>query len=367
IGVRPEVVKMAPLVKLCEALGIDHYILHTGQHYSEDLDKKLFDDLNLRTPEYILGVGSATQGKQTASIISATEQILLTDTPDLLLVYGDSNSTMGAAVAASKLSIPVGHVEAGLRSNDKTMPEEINRIITDHVSDYLFAPTEGDRQQLLKEGISNHKIFVTGNTVVDSIYYIKKLASTKSKILKQYGLKKNSYLLLTLHRPHNVDNKDRLRSILTGLDELHAIYNMPIVFPIHPRTGNNIDKFNIQLPKGVIPTTPLGYIDFVYAQSNARLVLTDSGSVQEETCILKVPCITIRDNTERPDTITVGSNILCKTDSKSILNAFNVQMKKSRDWENPYGDGHAAEKIIDSIISTDDPNIRSIKSIKTTR
>ena len=351
VGIRPEVIKMAPLIKQCELKKLDYSVIHTGQHYSEKMDKKIFDDLDLPVPKYSLDVRSGSQAKQTARMISRTEDVLLQDRPGVLLVYGDSNSAMGPAIAAAKLNIPVGHVEAGLRSFDRTMPEEINRIIVDHLSDYLFAPTEVSKNQLLKEGISSKKVFVTGNTVVDSINYIKKIAKEKSTILKQIKLERNSYLLLTLHRPGNVDNKTRLFSVLKGMAELNRKYDIPIIFPIHPRTAKNLKKFNIEIPSEIFSIDPLGYIDFLHLQNNAKVVFTDSGSMQEETCILKIPCVTLRDNTERPESVVGGSNVLCKPNFESINEAYNFQIKNNRNWINPYGDGHAAEKILDAIIN----------------
>jgi len=345
IGVRPEIVKMAPLIKLCKSRNIEYFVIHTGQHYSEEMDKQFFEDLSLDTPKYSLGVGSGSPSKQIASMISLTEDVLLHNKPDILLVYGDSNSALGPAIAASRLGIPIGHIEAGLRSFDRTMPEEINRIIVDHISDYLFAPTEVCESQLLKEGIPLEKIFVTGNTVVDILFYIKELASQKSDILQQYELKKKSYLVLTLHRPRNVDDKEKLQSIIQAIENLCIKYQIKVVFPIHPRTKKNIEKFGINLPKDIIVLNPLGYIDFINLENNAKMIITDSGSIQEEVCVLGIPCITLRDNTERPESITVGANILCS--AKDLIDAFNSQLNNKCDWVNPYGDGHASQRILE--------------------
>ena len=281
IGVRPEIVKLAPLIKLCKSRNIEYFVIHTGQHYSEEMDKKFFEDLSLDTPNYSLGVGSGSPSKQIASMISMTEDVLLHNKPDVLLVYGDSNSAVGPAIAASRLGIPIGHIEAGLRSFDRTMPEEINRIIVDHISDYLFAPTEVCESQLLKEGIPLEKIFVTGNTIVDTLFYIKELASHKSDILEQYELKKKSYLVLTLHRPGNVDDKEKLQSIIQAIGKLCIKYQIKVVFPIHPRTKKNIEKFGINLPKDIIVLNPLGYIDFIHLENNAKMIITDSGSIHQ--------------------------------------------------------------------------------------
>jgi UDP-N-acetylglucosamine 2-epimerase (non-hydrolysing) len=252
---------------------------------------------------------------------------------------------MAAALAATKLHITVGHVEAGLRSFDRRMPEEINRIIADHISDYLFAPTDLSRQYLLKEGIDEKKIFVTGNTVVDTIFQNQKIAQKNSTVLQEWNLHPRGYFLVTAHRSDNVDFKSRLTGIINGLTCLHNSYKLPIIFPMHPRTQKMMKEFKIDT-RGITIIQPIGYMKFLKLEADARLILTDSGGVQEESCILNVPCVTLRENTERPETVTIGANILAGTGAGKIAAAADTMMNTSRKWENPYGDGMAGKRIV---------------------
>jgi len=274
------------------------------------------------------------------------ERVLKNVKPDIILVEGDTNTVMAGALAATKLHIKVGHVEAGLRSYDRRMPEEINRIVADHVSDYLFAPTEKAKQNLLREGVEEDKIFVTGNTIVDAVYQNLEIAKRKVNVLKYLGLKPKEYFLVTAHRQENVDVKERLKGILKGLELIHEEFSMPVVFPIHPRTRRRIREFGLSLD-GVTVNDPLGFLEFLQLEANARLVLTDSGGVQEETCILGVPCVTLRDNTERPETLEVGSNIIVGTKREKILEGVKLMFNRENSWENPFGDGRAGERIIE--------------------
>lgn len=300
LGTRPEIIKMSPVIRECEEKGLDYFILHTGQHYSYEMDRVFFDELELPQPKYNLDVGSGTHAEQTGRIMIGVEKVLMKERPDIVLVQGDTNTTLSGALAAAKLQIKVGHVEAGLRSFDRRMPEEINRVLTDHISDYLFAPTEKARQNLLREGLDGSRIYVTGNTIVDAVYQNLEIAKKKVNVLKDLGLKSEGYFLVTAHRQENVDVKERLKGILKGLELIHQEFSMPVVFPIHPRTRRRIEEFGLSLD-GIEVINPLGFLEFLQLEANARLVLTDSGGVQEETCILKVPCVTLRDNTERPE------------------------------------------------------------------
>jgi len=345
LGTRPEIIKMSPFIRLCEKKGIKYFTLHTGQHYSYHLDKVFFDELELPEPKYNLEVGSGKQGEQTAKMVAGIETILLDEKPDVILVQGDTNSVLAGALAASKLGIKVGHVEAGLRSYDRSMPEEVNRIVADHISDYLYAPTATAKQNLIKEGISDDKIIVCGNTVVDALFQNIKISENKTSVLDGLNLQKSGYFLVTTHRQENVDSKDCLEGIINGLLSLYQQYKLPIILALHPRTAKRIDEFNINLPDCIRTIEPPGYLEFLQLERNAKLVLTDSGGVQEETCILKVPCVTLRNNTERPETIDVGSNILVGTDPSKILNGVNEMINKPRNWNNPFGDGEAAEII----------------------
>ncbi len=350
LGTRPEIIKMASIIRECQSQKLNYFILHTNQHYSEKLDRVFFKELELSQPKYNLNIGSGSHGAQTAQALIGIEKILLKEKPDIVLVEGDTNTVLAGALAATKLHIKVGHVEAGLRSYFREMPEEINRVLTDHCSDFLFAPTKKARDILIKEGISKSNIFVTGNTIVDAVYQNLKLANKKSKILEKLLLKPKEYFLLTSHRQENVDKKEKLKGILEGMRLVFEKYQLPIIFPAHPRTVKMIKKFKIKIKKGIKLISPVGFLDFLKMESEARLVFTDSGGVQEETCILKTPCVTLRENTERPETLEVGSNILAGTNSKKILKAAQRMLNKPCFWKNPFGDGRAGEKIINIIL-----------------
>ncbi len=345
LGTRPEIIKMSPIIRECEARNLDYFILHSGQHYSYEMDRAFFEDLDLPEPKYNLDVGSGTQAGQTAKIMTGIEDVLMKESPDIVLVQGDTNTVMAGALAAAKLHIRVGHVEAGLRSFDRTMPEEINRVVADHVSDYLFAPTETARRYLEREGIDENRISVTGNTIVDAVFQNREISASKSDILDTLGLEPQGYFLVTSHRQENVDNPEKLKSIIAGLRAVHREYELPVIFPMHPRTRKMAGRFGIPLD-GVSPMEPVGFLEFLQLEANARLVLTDSGGVQEETCILGVPCVTLRKNTERPETIEVGANLLAGTGAAEILAGVREMLSRPRGWENPYGDGMASRMIV---------------------
>jgi UDP-N-acetylglucosamine 2-epimerase (non-hydrolysing) len=353
LGTRPEIIKMSPLIRLCEKQGIDYFVLHTGQHYSYEMDRVFFEDLRLPAPRYNIDVGSGSHAVQTGAIMAGVEKILTEEKPDVVLVQGDTNTVLAGTLAASKcyvrgpqkLPILVGHVEAGLRSCDRTMPEEINRIIADHVADYCFAPTDMAKENLLHEGIDEKKIVVTGNTIVDAVRQNVVLSNESRTTLPDLGLSKKGYFLVTLHRQENVDDKKRLEGIFTALARLHAATGIPMVFPVHPRTEKMIASFGLDL-KGIRLIPPQGFLDFLQLESNARMALTDSGGVQEETCILGVPCVTIRDSTERPETVAVGANLVAGVSPDNILKAAGTMLEKQGTWKNPFGDGNAGERII---------------------
>ncbi|MBI2846566.1 MAG: UDP-N-acetylglucosamine 2-epimerase (non-hydrolyzing) [Chloroflexi bacterium] len=346
LGTRPEIIKMSPVIREYERQGLDYFILHTGQHYSYELDRIFFEELELPEAKYNLDVGSGPHGRQTGKMLMDIEQVLLKERPEVVLVEGDTNTILAGALAACKLRIKVGHVEAGLRSYDRSMPEEINRMLADHVSDYLFAPTGGAKDILLGEGIPESKIFVTGNTIVDAVHQNLQLAERKSHILEKLHIQKGEYLLATVHRAENTNAVDRLEDILKGFDLVHKEFRLPIIFPIHPRTRGVMKEYGLEAPAGVMLLEPVGFLDFLQLEANARLVLTDSGGVQEETCILKVPCVTLRDNTERPETLKVGSNILVGANKDRILDGVKEMMGRDRVWGNPFGDGNAGERIV---------------------
>jgi len=353
LGTRPEIIKMSPVIRACEKRGEDYFLLHTGQHYSYEMDRVFFEELNLPAPAFNLDVGSGSHAVQTGAILAGTEKVLHEQKPDVVLVQGDTNTVLAAALAASKsyvrgggFPIAVGHVEAGLRSFDRRMPEEINRVLADHLSNYLFAPTDIARRNLKNEGIAGEKVFVTGNTIVDAVHQNLALAQNKTDTVKSLGLSKNGYFLVTLHRQENVDDRHRLAGILDGLLRIGDEHGMPLVFPIHPRTEKMIRTFRLKA-RGIQMIKPLGFLEFLQLESQARLALTDSGGVQEEACILGVPCVTIRDSTERPETVGAGANLVAGFQPDEIVNAAQQMLERRRKWKNPFGDGKTGERIID--------------------
>jgi len=350
VGTRPEIVKMSPVVGECEKRSVDYVLVHSNQHYSYEIDRVFFEELGLREPDYNLGVGSGSHAEQTGRMLAGMENVFVREKPDIVLVEGDTNTVLAGALAATKLHIMVGHVEAGLRSYDRTMPEEVNRVLTDHMSDFLFAPTLKAGNILLGEGIAREDIFVTGNTIVDAVRQNLRMVGGRGSILEKLGLRKGGYFLLTAHRQENVDDATKLEGIFEGLNLVHKKFGLPIVYPIHPRTGKMIARFRMKMPDGLRLISPVGFLDFLQLEGNARLVLTDSGGVQEESCILKVPCVTLRENTERPETIDVGGNVLAGTNPKRIVACTRKMMGARRSWGNPFGDGKAAERIMDALL-----------------
>lgn len=347
MGTRPEIIKMSPVVRACHSNGLDFFILHTGQHYSYSMDKVFFEELELPEPIHNLEVGSGLHGEQTGKIMVGVERILLRERPSTILVQGDTNTVLGAALAASKLGVKVGHVEAGLRSFDRSMPEETNRVLTDHISDYLFAPTKAAKENLANEGI--HKgVFITGNTIVDAVNQNLVFARRKSMLLEDLGLREKGFILATAHRQENVDNPERLKGIIEGLKSVSRKMSIPVIMPAHPRTQNRLKEFGIDAT-GLSIVDPIGYLDFLRLESNAALILTDSGGIQEEACILGVRCVTLRENTERPETLQVGANALAGTDPKRILAQSNKMLRSKGRWKNPFGDGRAAKRIAERI------------------
>lgn len=323
LGTRPEIIKLSPIIRECEKRNIDFFIIHSNQHYDVSLDKIFFNELKLPQPRYNLGVGSDTRENQLKKIKRKSIDILKKENPDIVIVQGDTNTVLAGALAAKELNIKIAHVEAGLRSYDNEMPEEINRIETDKISDFLFVPTTES-----KENIKEYdNVFLVGNTIVDAVYQNKNLNNI------DIGYK---YAILTLHRPSNVDNKEQFQNILDELAEIE----LPIIWPIHPRAKKNLPN----VPDNIKIVEPYSYHEFLNIMSKAEIILTDSGGIQEEACILKVPCITLRENTERPETIEVGANVLALTNIKEKVQEM---LKKERNWKNPYGDGTASKQILD--------------------
>jgi UDP-N-acetylglucosamine 2-epimerase (non-hydrolysing) len=357
IGTRPEIIKMAPLLDQIEMEGIKNILIHTGQHYDHEMSQQFFLDLELRKPDYNIGVGSDSHGRQTATMIKNIENILLEEKPDILLVQGDTNAVLAGSLAASKLHMAVGHVEAGLRSYDKTMPEEINRQIADVCSTMYFVPTEESGINLLFENINPHEIFVTGNTVVDACKRHLKIAERNSNILSELEIKED-VLTLTMHRAENVDNPERLRNIVEAILELD---DLDVIFPVHPRTVKNLKKFGFykQLDSSshIKLTKPIGYLDFLLLLSKSKFIMTDSGGLQEEAITLNVPCITLRYNTERPETVKAGANILVGAEKDMIVDTLrqlsndSLRYNQMKEAINPYGEGNASEKILKALIN----------------
>jgi len=356
VGTRPNFVKVAPLDKeLKKYSKFSSILVHTGQHYGSEMSESFFNELKLPRPDIYLGVGSGTHAEQTGKIMIKFEKVCKAEQPDLIVVVGDVNSTIACTLVAVKLGIKVAHVEAGLRSFDRTMPEEINRILTDSISDYLFTTCEDANENLLKEGIDKEKIYFVGNIMIDTLLKFKKRAEKKNTFEK-FDLNKKNYALLTLHRPSNVDKKASLEKILRAIKMIS--YKIPLIFPTHPRTKKFIKDHNlssiINNSNSIILSKPLGYLEFLNLMINAKLVLTDSGGIQEETTVLKIPCLTLRKNTERPITVKIGTNILVGDDESKIL--INTEKILKNNYKNnykipKYWDGNTAKRIISIILN----------------
>jgi UDP-N-acetylglucosamine 2-epimerase (non-hydrolysing) len=350
VGTRPNFVKMAPVVAALQERGAFRQILvHTGQHYDQRMSEEVLADLDFPEPDHFLGVGSGSHGEQTAKVLAQFERVLLDVNPTLVVVAGDVNSTLACALAASKLGIPIAHVESGLRSFDWTMPEEINRVLTDRLSDLLFAHSPEAVENLVSEGVEPSRIHVVGNTMIDSLRRCERRARSRG-VARGLGLDAGSYVLVTLHRPSNVDYPLRLTGIVGGLIELAAI--SPVVFPIHPRTRARLIEdggFERLQAAGVHCIDPVGYLDFLSLQADAGAVVTDSGGVQEETSALGVPCFTFRTSTERPITITHGTNTLLG-DDPSELAAVQIPAWDPTPSAIPLWDGHASERLADILV-----------------
>ena len=359
VGARPNFMKMAPIIKAMDRhpLEIEHLLIHTGQHYDDKMSKAFFDDLGMPKPDIDLEVGSGSHAEQTGRIMTEFEKVCLQEKPELVIVVGDVNSTMACTITAKKLGIRVAHVEAGLRSRDMTMPEEINRLCTDVLCDYLFTTDHYANENLRAEGVAEDRIIFVGNVMIDTLMHHKVVAGKLSTV-QEMGLKASEYATLTLHRPSNVDGKQTLTGILEALAEIGN--KLPIVFPIHPRTRKMVESFGLKHylepkgdGKGFLVTDPLGYLEFLNLNMNARMVLTDSGGLQEESTVLGVPCITLRHNTERPITCEQGTNVVIGNDRDRILDAANAVLagrigigRVPEKW-----DGKAAERIVAWLIA----------------
>ena len=361
IGTRPEIIKMAPVIDEMEKRNVQYILIHTGQHYDHEMSDQFFIDLELRKPDYNIGVGSGSHGEQTAIMIRGIEEVLLNEKPDLVLVQGDTNAVLSGAIVASKLHIPVGHVEAGLRSYDKSMPEEINREVADVCSRIFFVPTEESALNLLFAGINHKDIFITGNTIVDACMRNLKIAKKKSEI--PFEIDDDIILTLTMHRAENVDNPIRLQNIVDALMELDDI---TIIFPTHPRTLKNLKKYNLfekmENAGHIKMIKPAGYFDFLLLLSKSKFIMTDSGGIQEEAITLNIPCATLRYNTERPETVEAGGNVLVGAETGKIVDTVREILdnpgiySKMSEAENPYGKGDSSKRILNAILNLFEEN-----------
>lgn len=322
VGTRPNFIKAAPVLTALQATGrVSTRLIHTGQHYDRGMSRAFFDDLELPRPQVDLNVGSGTHGRQTGRIMEEFEKVLLKNPPDIVLVVGDVNSTLAAALVAVKLQIKVAHVEAGLRSFNRAMPEEINRILTDQISDFLFTTSRGAGKNLLREGVDPAKIFLVGNVMIDSLRRFLSTAERRSRIISTLSLSPRGYAVLTLHRPETADAQSALEKVISLVEKVAGL--IPVVYPVHPRTRQRLKDFGLEKKldqvKGLLSLPPMGYLNFLKLIAHARLVLTDSGGIQEETTALGIPCLTLRPETERPITVSQGTNIIVGLDEAKIM------------------------------------------------
>jgi UDP-GlcNAc3NAcA epimerase len=339
VGARPQFIKAGPLSRELRRQH-DEILVHTGQHYDRSMSDVFFEELDIPRPDCDLGVGSGPHGEQTGAMLASLERIMLERRPDIVVVYGATNSTLAGALAASKLNIPVAHVEAGLRSYNRRMPEEINRVVTDHVSTYLFAPSEVSRAQLQCEGVTRG-VHVVGDIMLDAVLMHRARAAERSRFPRSLGLDAGGYYLATIHRAENTDDETRLRGIVAGLNSL----DRPVVLPMHPRTRKQLARFGFESGENVIALEPVGYLDMVQLQAHSASVLTDSGGVQKEAYYLGVPCVTLRDETEWVETVEAGWNVLAGTDPDGIREAVRQVTGHRRPRPDLYGSGDAAHRI----------------------
>jgi UDP-N-acetylglucosamine 2-epimerase (non-hydrolysing) len=353
VGARPNFMKIAPIAAAIQRRKgeVSQVLLHTGQHYDEAMSASFFRDLGMPAPDINLEVGSGTHAEQTARVMLAFEPVLVAQQPDWVVVVGDVNSTLACALVASKLCFRIAHVEAGLRSNDWTMPEEVNRVLTDRLADLLLTPSEDGDANLKREGISPEKIVRVGNVMIDTLL-MQLEQSQQSRVLDELKLRPREFAVLTMHRPSNVDNPEGLRRVFVALGEIAR--ELPIIFPAHPRTQARMREFGISAPPGIRILEPMGYIDFLRLWSNARLVLTDSGGLQEETTALGIPCLTLRENTERPITVEQGTNQVVGSDPERIKHAAGTILRGQFERASrvpELWDGHTAERIVEALIA----------------
>jgi len=345
LGIRPDIINYQPIVRELEKRKRDTVIVHTGQHYSYFFDELFFKQLKFPKPDYHLKIGSGTQAQQLGKLVQKFEKVILKEKPDIVFSFTDANPAL-SAIVATKMGIKVAHLEAGMRSYDWRMPEEKNRRIIDSFADYLFTPTTGTKKNLLKEGISPHRIFKVGKPVYDVLNNFKDEIE-QNDILDKLRIEKNNYFLVTAHRPENVNFEKPLKNIMSALETIHKKYQKQIIFPIHPRTRKSLKKFGIKISKGIRLFDPVGFLEFSKLEKNAFCCVTDSGTVQEDSCIFRVPCVTIRISTERAETVEVGSNIVAGLNKNHIIQAVDIMVNRKTNWKNPYGKPDSAKKTIE--------------------
>lgn len=353
VGARPNFMKIGPLHRAFTALDdVESVIIHTGQHYDERMSDVFFKQLELPEPDIYLGVGSGTHAQVTAKVMISFEEAVLEHKPDLILVVGDVNSTVACSLVAAKCHIPLAHVEAGLRSGDRTMPEEINRLVTDSISDFLFVTEQSGLDNLKEEGVSDDKVFFSGNVMIDSLVHFREKAAQRP-ILANLSVEKKNYILMTMHRPANVDTAEQLEKVVETIEGLAALH--PVVLPMHPRTRARLTSFGmldkVEAISGLTLSEPLGYLDFLNLMDNASVIVTDSGGIQEESTYLQVPCITLRDSTERPITVDLGTNELMDLDPSVIIPRVEALLsgEGKKGQIPPLWDGKAATRIADTL------------------
>ncbi|HBT47656.1 MAG TPA: UDP-N-acetylglucosamine 2-epimerase (non-hydrolyzing) [Peptococcaceae bacterium] len=349
VGARPQFIKAAVVSRVLRATPeVQEVLVHTGQHYDENMSDIFFEELEIPRPDYHLGIGSGTHGSQTGKMLEAIEQVLLAERPEWVLVYGDTNSTLAGALAAAKLHIPVAHVEAGLRSFNRKMPEEINRVLTDHASDLLFAPTHAAVENLRREGVPEKRIYLVGDVMYDAALFYGEKARRESRILQRLELMPKGYALVTIHRAENTDDPRRLRAITGGLCEVGK--EIPVVFPVHPRTRKAMESYGLLevAAAHLSLIEPVGYLDMIMLEQNARLIITDSGGVQKEAFFYRVPCVTLREETEWVELVELGWNKVVYPESpEKLAEEISCSLAGFHGKEgNPYGDGHSAELIV---------------------
>lgn len=350
LGTRPELIKCAPVILEAQRRNIPFGIIHTGQHYSYEMDGVFFEELGLPEPVAHVHVGSCPAAKQIGLMMQRLSDVLSELAPDMVLIEGDTNSALAGALTAYKMDIPVIQLEGGFRSGDWSMPEECNRVLADRLAQWVFCASEDLREQLMREGIAHDGVHVVGSTIVDAIEYYAEVSKRKSQVLSRLNLENQAYALLTMHRPGNVDDPIRLASMLRAVGSAADRHGLKIVFPVHPRTKGVMEKHGLVLEDVFIETEPLGYLDMLRLQASAKLVLTDSGGIQGEACTLKVPAVTLRSTTEYFKTLETGANVLFpEPDADALFELMHSQIQRERDWINPLGDGMAAKRVINTL------------------